>query len=190
MRAEDPEAVVRALRLRTVLPANWASGLAQAATEGVFVTPPVDGWILVFGRDLAVTTHNPAEMEALLTGLSEQYGEVMWFSTDEVRDVHGWAMAERGQFLRGYAYDEGQGHTLWHGDVTAAETALGCFLDDPRDQSDDEIKWWPDRRTVLAIAAAWSMDPTKIGSEATRGANGGDRSGVRSGASAGLLGRL
>ncbi|MGK0265710.1 MAG: hypothetical protein ACI8UD_004375, partial [Planctomycetota bacterium] len=38
IRANDPEQVVRALQLRTVLPANWAAGLAQVATEGVFVT--------------------------------------------------------------------------------------------------------------------------------------------------------
>jgi hypothetical protein len=180
IRADDPELVVRALQLRTVLPANWAAGLAQTATEGVFVTPPVEGWIFAVGRDLAVTTHNPVEMESLITGLSEQYDKVMWFSTDEDRDVHGWAMAQRGEFVRGYAYVDEQGHTLWHGDVTEIETALGCFVDDPRDQSDDEIKWWPDRRTVLAIAAAWSKDPTTIGSEQV-----GDGA-----ASAGLLGRL
>jgi len=162
LRAEDPEHVVRAMQLRTVLPANWSSGLAQVASEGVFVTPPVAGWMFAVGRDLAVTTHNPAELESLLTRLSEQFDEVMWFSTDEERDVHGWARARRGEFVRGYAYDEEQGHTLWAGDVTEAESELGCFLDDPRDQSDDEIKWWPDRRTVLAIARAWSMDPTTI----------------------------
>jgi hypothetical protein len=178
IRANDPEQVVRALQLRTVLPANWAAGLAQVATEGVFVTPPIDGWIFAVGRDLAVTTQNPVELESLLTGLSEEYGEVMWFSTDEERDVHGWAMAQRGQLVRGYAYVEAQGHTLWHGDITEAEAALGCFLDDPRDQSDDEIKWWPDRRTVLAVAAAWSMDPCTIGREDVRAA------------SVGLVGRL
>jgi hypothetical protein len=180
MRADDPEQVVRALQLRTVLPANWAAGLAQVATEGVFVTPPIDGWIFAVGRDLAVITHSPTEMESLLAGLSEQYGEVMWFSTDEQRDVHGWAMAQRGALVRGYAYVEEQGHTLWRGDVTAAEAALGCFRDDPRDHSDDEIKWWPDRRTVLAVAAAWSMDPCTIGSEHVRG----------HAASVGLVGRL
>ena len=166
MRADDAEQVARSLRLRTVLPANWLSGLGQAASEGVFVTPPVQGWVLVVGRDLAVTTQDPTELAALLPGLSEQYGKVLWFSTDEDRDVHGWAMAERGQLMRGYAYVEEHGHTFWHGDVTEAERELGCFLDDPRDHSDDEVKWWPDRRTVLALAKAWSIDPTTLDSAA------------------------
>src|SRR5690606_19819619 len=83
--------------------------------------------------------------------------------TDEERDVHGWAIAERGALVRGYAYSEEQGHTFWHGELTPAERELGCFLDDLRDQSDDEIKWWPDRVTVLALAKAWSLDPSKLG---------------------------
>ena len=45
---------------------------------------------------------------------------------------------------------------------TPQERALGCFVDDPRDRSDDEIKWWPDRRTVHALAAAWSLDPDTL----------------------------
>jgi hypothetical protein len=163
VRADDAEHVVRSLRLRTVLPANWSSALAQVTSEGVFVTPPVQGWVLVVGRDLAVTTQDPNELVTLLPGLSEEYGKALWFSTDEDRDVHGWAIAERGELLRGYAYIEEHGHTFWHGDITDEERELGCFLDDPRDQSDDEIKWWPDRRTVLALAKAWSLDPSTLG---------------------------
>jgi len=148
--------------MRTVLPANWNGGLADVVQEGVFATPSVAGWVLVVGRDLAVKTHDPQAVEELLPPLSEEFGTVQWFSTDEVRDVHGWALAENGELQRGYAYDEDNGHTYWYGDVTDAERELDCFRDDPRDQSDDEIKWWPDRRVVLALAAAWSVDPSRL----------------------------
>ncbi len=153
---------MRALRMRTVLPANWQSGLADVVREGVFATPSIAGWVLVVGRDLAAATHDPSEVEVLLPPLSEEFGTAMWFSTDEVRDVHGWAVAERGELRRGYAYDSENGHTYWHGDILDAERELGCFVDDPRDQSDDQIKWWPDRRIVLALAAAWSIDPSEL----------------------------
>ena len=148
--------------MRTVLPANWTAGLADVVQEGVFATPSVGGWVLVVGRDLAVKTSDPSTVEDLLAPLSSEFGTAQWFSTDEVRDVHGWAVAERGQMQRAYAYDGDNGHTLWQGEVTAAEHELDCFRDDPRDQSDDEIKWWPDRRIVLALAKAWSLDPTKL----------------------------
>jgi hypothetical protein len=160
---------VRALRLRTVLPSNWESGLRAVVREGVFVTPPVSGWVLAVGHDLAVASQDPSAMEQLLPGLSEQFGEALWFSTDEVRDVHGWAVAERGELLRAYAYNEDHGHIMWQGEILDRERELGCFLDDPRDQSDDEIKWWPDRRLVLALAASWSVDPSRLGNSAVSG---------------------
>ncbi len=125
-------------------------------------------------------------MEALLCGLSDHYGRVHWFSTDEERDVHGWAIADRGELVRGYAYIEEYGHTFWHGEIMPEETALGCFQDDPRDQSDDQVKWWPDRQVVFALAAAWSLDPSTLGGKATRqdGGLGASSPGV------GLVGRM
>ena len=185
-RADDSERVARSLRLRTLLPASWSAGLAEIATEGVFVTPPVRGWVFAVGRDLAVATQDSTAMEALLCGLSDHYGRVFWFSTDEERDVHGWAIADRGELVRGYAYVEEYGHTFWHGEIMPAETALGCFQDDPRDQSDDQVKWWPDRQVVFALAAAWSLDPSTLGCKATRqdGGSGDSSPGV------GLLGRM
>lgn len=177
--ADDAERVTRALRLRTVLPANWQAGLADVESEGVFVTPAIEGWVLVVGQDLARATADSSKMEALLAPISEEFGLAMWFSTDEERDVHGWAFAERGELLRGYMYAEEHGHTFWHGEVTDVERELGCFVDDPRDQSDDEIKWWPDRQVVLQLARAWSVDPSCLRASDSLGAS-----------SSGWLGRL
>lgn len=162
LRADDPEQVVQALRLRTVLPANWRAGLDEVAEQGVFVTPPVDGWVFAVGRDVAVRTADPTEIEPLVALLSERFGEAFWFATDDDREVHGWARGERGVLTRGYAFAEEHGHIFWHGDVTEHEHALGCFVDDPRDRSDDEIKWWPDRATVCALAGRWAVDPSRI----------------------------
>lgn len=170
--AADPETVVRALRMRTVLPGNWRSGLDNARKEGAFATPSVGGYVLVVGTDLAVRTSDPAELEQLLPRLSDEFGSAFWFRTDERLDVHGWAFAERGQLRRGYAYSEEHGHTWWFGDVTEAERELGCFVDDPRDRSDDEIKWWPDARTVRALATAWTVDPRALAALPSRGGGG------------------
>jgi len=148
--------------MRTVLPANWRSGLAEVAAEGAFATPSVRGWVLVVGRDLQALADDPDRLEATLTSLSEEFGDAAWFTTDDRSEVHGWALAERGEMRRGYLYNAEQGHAYWYGDVLAAERELDCFLDDPRDHSDDEIKWWPDRQIVCALAAAWSIDPSRL----------------------------
>jgi hypothetical protein len=158
----DSHAVVRALGLRTVLPANWAAGLAEVAAQGTFVSPPVAGLVLVTGADLRRHSDPEQDLLPLLERLSRQFGNVCWFASDSDGDVHGWARAVGGAVERAYAYVGDRGHQLWVGEVTAHEHALGCFVDDPRDQSDDEVKWWPDRATVHALAAAWAIDPDRL----------------------------
>jgi hypothetical protein len=163
VRTTDPEAVVRVLRLRTVLPANWAAGLAAVAQQGVFVTPAVAGWVLAVGADLRADNGDVgAFVTPLLERLGEAFGGAAWFLTDAAAERHGWALATRRGLVRGYAYDGEQGHVFWHGEITDAERELDCFVDDARDSSDDEIKWWPDERLVLGLAAAWSLDPQKL----------------------------
>ncbi len=154
---------MRALGLRTVLPANWRSGLTEVAQGGVFVTTRVDGWVLAVGRDLKVLGHPDAIVPPLLERLSREFGCAAWFFSDTDADQHGWALATNGTLVRGYAYDGDDGHVFWSGEVTAVERDLDCFVDDPRDRSDDEVKWWPDERIVRAIAAAWSLDPWGLG---------------------------
>ncbi len=163
VRADDAEAVVRALRLRTVLPANWATGLAEAQQCGVFVTPPVDGWVLAVGADLRAEGGDiGAFVTPLLERLGARFGAAAWFLTDVAEERHGWALAHRHGLRRGYAYHGEHGHVFWHGEVTEAEHGLGCYIDDPRDTSDDECKWWPDTREVFALAAIWSVDPRRL----------------------------
>jgi len=178
VRATDAEAVVRALGLRTVLPANWATGLAGVQQEGVFVTPAIDGWVLAVGGDLRGDGQDVGGfVTPLLERLGAAFGGAAWFRTDAANERHGWALATRQELARGYAFDGEQGHVFWHGDLTDAERELDCFIDDPRDTSDDEVKWWPDEQIVLSLAAAWSLDPRRL-------------AGRSSAASAGFVGRL
>lgn len=144
----------------------------------MFVTPAVDGWVLVVGPDAAAREGDEAAFVApLLERLSSAFGEAQWFATFADADRHGWAVACGGVLQRAYAYSGEQGHVWWHGERTRAETDHGCFVDDPRDRSDDEVKWWPDAACVRGLAAAWSVDPARLGERALP-------------KSAGLVGRL
>lgn len=160
-----------------MLPSNWRAGLEEVAKQGVFVTPPNDGWVYAVGRDVAVLTADPSIVEETVAALSTEFGQAFWFAADDEREVYGWARAERGSCSRAYAFTEELGHFLWRGEVTDDEHALGCFIDDPRDRSDDDVKWWPDRAVVCAMAGRWAADPSKI-------------AGGVAPASAGLVGRL
>ena len=173
MRAQDGEAVARLLGVRTMLPANWAAGLREARQQGVFVTPAVDGWVYVVGRDLDGDGRDVAAfVTPLVERLAGRFGGAGWFRCDGGVERHGWALATADGLVRGYAYDGELGHVWSHGEVTAAEAELGCFIDDPRDRSDDEVKWWPDERTVLDLAAAWSGDPRRLGAGTAAPATG------------------
>jgi hypothetical protein len=163
--------VVRELRLRTVLPANWASGLSAARAEGVFVTPPLAGTVLATGADLAAHELEDVVLP-LLQRLSRAFGSAAWFQCDGEHDRFGWAIATAGEIVRAYAFCGERGHLAWIGDVTPQERALGCFVDDPRDSSDDDVKWWPDRAVVHALAAAWSLDPDTLAAHAACGVGG------------------
>jgi hypothetical protein len=157
----DQPALVAALGLRTVLPANWADGLAEAKARGVFVTPCLAGWTLVVGSDVAALDPN-GDVVPWLERLSRRFGRAAWFHRDDDGENHGWALAIGGEVQRAYAYDGEHGHVAWAGEVTADEHALGCFVDDARDRSDDDVKWWPDARLVDALAARWSLDVQRL----------------------------
>lgn len=173
VRADDPAAVVRALGLRTVLPANWTTGLADAQRRGVFVTPVVDGWVLAVGADLReLAVDAAATVPPLLERLGAAFRGAAWFLDDAPAERHGWALATQRELVRGYAYDGDHGHVFWHGEVTDAERELGCFVDDPRDGSDDDVKWWPDSRVVRELAAAWSLDPRRLAGSTAAPATG------------------
>jgi len=153
------------LGLRTALPSNWEAGLLGSDVEGAFATPSVGGHVMVVGADLARAALDAPRIEQWLCRLSSEFGRAMWFCADARRDIHGWALAERGELVRGYAYTEEHGHCWWHGELTDVERALDCFVDDPRDQSDDDVKWWPDAVVVRTIARTWAIDPMQLGPE-------------------------
>ncbi len=165
----DAAAVARALGLRTVLPANWRSGLAAARSDGVFVTPPCADHVLVVGQDVArrsAADDGEGSLLAMLATLSRAFGQAAWFCTDPAAERHGWALASAGLVVRAYEFTGEGGAVVDRGAVTPAEAALGCFVDDPRDTSDDPIKWWPNDRLVRALAAAWATDPGSFDAKA------------------------
>jgi hypothetical protein len=171
VRAAAPADVARALALRTVLPANWRGGLADVREAGVFVSPPVDGFVFVAGADVRALADVEAEVAPRLAHLSAQFGFAAWFRSDDAADAYGWAFARDGEVTRAYAFAGEHGPIAWLGEVDDAERALGCHVDDPRDRSDDDVKWWPDRAIVHALARAWAADPDALPARAAdRGA--------------------
>lgn len=157
-RAADGKEVARALGLRTAVPLAWSEGLQRAA-EGLFVANCRGGSVCALGADAWLRSDFEA-LETALLRLSQACGEATWFGMDPARSCFGWAMARDGVVLRAWCGDGDDEQVLWSvGNPTADERALGFFVDDPRDGTDDEHKWWPIAADVQALAERWQALP-------------------------------
>ncbi|MGE3171916.1 MAG: hypothetical protein AB7O97_04770 [Planctomycetota bacterium] len=159
VRGADGDRVARALGLRTAVPADWSRGAAGAA-DGLFVAP-LGRFVVAVGVDAWHRGELDAVAAALRT-LSQQVGDAAWFGIDERAERFGWALARGGRLERAFCYCGDAHAVLWdEGEVTVAEDRLGFFVDDPRDQTEDPLKWWPTAADVRRLAAIWGVDPVR-----------------------------
>jgi len=163
IKGNDPAAVQNVLHLNAPMPCSWEEGLIEARERKLFISPPVDGWILVVGSSLPDPTEDVDVCYRFLTSLSRKLGHVQFFSTNRFANHHAWALVDKGRVFRAYAW---AGYTLWNqGPMTAAEKDLRmtCFdYATGRSHFDrkDSIAQNTDR--VPQLAARWSLDPSAI----------------------------
>jgi hypothetical protein len=197
IRTEEPEAVIAALELSDVRRANWASGLACAYelsdTTGtryaVFVTPPVNGWVLAVGKGLPALDEmdeggqRRCNFFSIFGKIASRFSEVQYFGTYRVVGYDAWFRARDGLIERGFSIADSQVYANI-GRQTAEEWELG-FLDlgergaeaagnyifesmEREDSTDtdeaDKARLLPHEENTMALAGAWSIDPTTLAS--------------------------
>jgi hypothetical protein len=177
----SPSVVAEALALQSLRPAGWSEGVKKAYISSVFVTPPVADWTLVVSTRLP-RVHQPYWTE-FLEGTSRKLGEVQYFSTHRVVDLHVWAKASNGLLIRACAY-YGASVLLNSGDITAEEQSLGFHFrqstfpiaqedasEDPDVEElwDDQARDLPDEQDVMSIAGKWSVDPMGLDADSSEG---------------------
>lgn len=146
--------------LSQVQACNWACGLEAASKDSVFISPPIQGWRLVLGRQLPFAATE--EVAALLTRASHLAEEAQFFATHRVVEFHCWMKAQAGTLVRAYAYlGDHNEVTQDIGPRTTDEpdglltTATLALLE----EDEDLMPVYPDEELVMTIAAAWSIDP-------------------------------
>lgn len=153
IQSEEPQTVMSALGLNGV-PCGWTAGLERAGEDGaVFVSPVLDGFVLVIGW----MTEDLDE----LTALTENVPSLQYYASHRMVDYYAWASFRAGELFRAYAYSGEEDEVLWDkGTLTAEEIALGG---ERFQRQDEEPDWdsveYPDEETVLSLAAAWGIDP-------------------------------
>ncbi len=169
IRASDPDAVKAMMPLDTPQRANWQSGIAAAYNDNAFLTPALDGWVLLICTDLPELGHPPetAEWTSLMTSLSQAFGEVQYFCTHRVSEYHAWSRFVNGREERAYAYCDGT--LVNRGPRTPGELELGYNYydsDDSGADSDTDHEQtdlsYPDEEHVMEVAGKWSLNPNTL----------------------------
>jgi hypothetical protein len=151
LRTDDPREVARALGLHEIAPVPWQEGVTDAV-EGddlVFVTPPVDGWVLAVGAVLG--SWGPLEIGGQLSALSRTLTEAHYYVTRRSSDYAAWGRAMAGRTVRVFAYADDE--MLSEGALDAFERTLGITTESRT----------PEEGDVFRMAAAWSVDPMTFG---------------------------
>jgi len=176
IRSRNLAAVQAALGLSDARSCSWSEGLSGGGQ--LFVAPPCQGWILVFGAGLPDPGEDVDECFRFLMELSRRIGHVQLFKADAMLHHHAWARVEGGRVVRAYAWAE---KTLWNqGAKTSAEIDLGlkCFA---YDETVSPAAWGMNEimaanaEKVSRLASRWSLNPSAIDArfmEASRGVAG------------------
>ena len=168
-------AVRHALGIDHATPCSWADGLMVAGQQMVFLTPPQQGWILVFGAVLPDPAMDVDQCFLRLTALSRELGRVQFFSFDCTLRQHAWAMLDRGRVVRAYAW---AGQTLWNqGAMTQAERECGLTCLEYAAGNDTAVglqlgRMMHNAEHVSELAGRWGIHPATVAERMGRDGQG------------------
>jgi hypothetical protein len=171
----NPVRVQQALHLHKPMPCSWAEAITKPQEQKLFVSPPVAGWVLVFGSGLPEPAEDVDACFKLLLDLSAKLGHVQFFSMNRNLNHHAWAKASHGEILRAYAW---AGQTIWNqGVVTPQELELDFQCFDYAEtlcrlRASERNPFIANTEKVPSLAARWSIDPATIAPRTLRESQG------------------
>lgn len=158
VKADSSESVIEKLGFKNAVVSSWEHGFANLNT-GCFVSPVLDGYVLVIGWGTDIITEAPARLDEV----GGMFPEVQYFASHRVVDYAVWVRYVGGVKVRAYGWVGDSGEVLINvGEPTAEEVKLG-FVNFLPDSGADWDKYdTPDEETVVDIAAAWGIDTLKL----------------------------
>ncbi len=171
VRSASSKNVQAALGLADGLPCSWDEGLAEACEKKLFISPPVDGWVLVVGSSLPDPEDDPDESFHFLRRISQELGHVQYFGVNRVLNHHAWAIVDSGEIFRAFAWAD---EVLWNqGIMTAAERELKMTCPGYGMVSERGTEGYVHNcERITRLAAEWSVDPALVAEEVADGEPG------------------
>jgi len=158
VRSVSPETVKEALGLNHAAPCTWIDGLL--GEHAFFISPRVNGWVIITGLALPTPTVDVDECFVFLASLSRKLGHVQYFYAESVSHHHGWARLDDGCVTRAYAW---AGTTVWsQGIESLPEIEIGVKTFGYADQAATLIDAVSNFEKVPLLAARWSLDPAGV----------------------------
>lgn len=158
VKANSSEEVIEKLGLKDAKPSNWDMGMEMAYNGYRFVSPVLDGYVLVV--NIGENNISTGSTE-ILDEMAKKFPELQYYSTNRVTDYHVWVKYADGNMVRGYGFCGDKGIVILNrGDVTPEEEKLGFTNLLPDHEKNWEDYTLPDEEYVLEIAAAWGIDPS------------------------------
>lgn len=158
VKSNSAEEVIEKLELKNAVKCNWKSGF-ESLNEGIFVSPVLDGWVLVIGWGDDIITEDPERLDSV----GKMFPEVQYFSSHRVADYYAWVKYVGGVKIRSYCYCGGEGEVYENvGELTPEEEELGLTNLIPDSESDWDQYDFADEEHVVAVAAAWGVDTLKM----------------------------
>ncbi|MEZ5852894.1 MAG: hypothetical protein R3D68_19850 [Hyphomicrobiaceae bacterium] len=171
VRTRLPETVLAVLGVEEVERANWNTGLgavysAKCGQDRIFVSQPVNGWVMVVGLSLPqpLGRQFADKCSPLLIELGRHFIEIQYFLAYPELDHFAWARLLEGKIVRAFAMgDEG---VIWNrGKPSKEEKAMGLRFSEPRGRKGgtaEDLILPPTEAHVMWLAGKWSLDPTRI----------------------------
>jgi len=165
VRSGNPHVVQVALGLHRPMPCTWEDGLSGSLEKKLFVSPAINGWVLVMGSHLPDPSDDVDRCFLFVSDLSRKLGQVQFFSQNRILNHHAWVHLQQGVVQRAYAW---AGRTVWNqGPRSGAEIELGfrCFDYGQAPDSDapaQSQQLQHNTERVCLLARRWSIDPNMI----------------------------
>ncbi|MEI7729946.1 MAG: hypothetical protein WCO56_10270 [Verrucomicrobiota bacterium] len=165
VKCPNPMILQEALHLHKAAPSSMPEAMTEVTSRKLFISQPVNGWVMVFGPGLPEVHEDVDRTYRFLRALSQRVGHLQYFSVNRLAGQHAWAMLDSGQVVRAYAWAEA---TLWNqGEITKAEHALrliclpyGETTATSNPKAADSLATNAER--VPLLAARWGIDPGVI----------------------------
>jgi len=155
--------VLHNLKVKRIEKCSWESALLR--DDNIFVTGPINGWVLLVGWDILKPDYNNGmkNVNYYLDELSNVFGESQYFLCQRTTDTAIWSKSINGKIERTYAI--GDNFFYQEGSITPLESEM-CLIPNNPFLPENEYLFnqyvYREISHVLKIAENWSFNPSKM----------------------------